>query len=818
MSHPIPKSEDLRQRAVDALGILDTPGDAFFDSVSAMASQLLNAPISAVSLVDRNRQWFKSIKGLAIRETSRNVAFCAHAICDEGPFSVPDAAVDPRFSENPLVTQEPFIRSYAGAPLVDAFGLALGTLCVIDRIPRTWTARELEVLTSLARMTIRHLETLALARRTVAVESLHEGVVSAMAEGVVVQTSAGEIRLANPAALSILGLTLDQITGKTSMDPNWQSVQEDGLPFPGEDHPAMVTLRTGRRVDGVVMGVGRPDGGRKWIKINSRPVFGADLSTPIEAVTTFSDITQERAVQSELHAKRQRLNMALDVGAIGVIERDTRAGEVRTFGHLETIAKFGPAASVDDASFLARIPPERQSEIVAKWTRHLDGGPRLRFETPLRLPDGSLRWALLGAEKLSDAQGRVTGALIALKDIEERKQAEFTLIDSLQKLESASRAKDAFLANISHEIRTPLNGVAGMASALGLSALTPEQREMVALIASSGEVLERLLNDLLDMSKLDAGKVTLEPAPFDLCAAVVEASQLFEIRADEKKLKFSLDLARDAYGIWVGDKIRIKQIVSNLVSNAIKFTQRGQIQIRLSATGSASGSGLDWATLEVEDTGAGIPEDMQDRIFDRFEQVKSPQSGQAGTGLGLSICTSLVSLMGGEIAVASQLGIGSTFTVRLPLTRAAEPTNNAEPEDVSKKGKLLRVLLVDDHPTNQRVVEAMLRAFDCQIETASDGAAGLQAFTSGQFDLVLMDMSMPVMDGLAATRAIRSFEREQASRRTPVAMLTAYGSDQHRRDAQDAGADFHILKPVTPVSLLAGLEKAIRASKANEAA
>jgi CheY-like chemotaxis protein len=388
-------------------------------------------------------------------------------------------------------------------------------------------------------------------------------------------------------------------------------------------------------------------------------------------------------------------------------------------------------------------------------------------------------------------------------------------------METLAAAKRIAAVETLHEnvVSAMAEGVVGMASALSLTALTSEQREMVSLITLSGEILDRLLSDLLDMSKLDAGKVTLEPAPFDLCAAVIEASQLFEIRTAEKNLSFSLDLARDAYGVWVGDKVRVKQIVSNLVSKAIKFTQKGQVRDRLNATGKARALGLDWATIEVEDPVDGISDDMQARIFDRFEQAKPSSSSQSGTGLGLSICKSVTSPMGGEVSVSSQPGLGSTFTVRLPRQRAAPNQADSSPEDDSQtKTKLMRVLLVDDHPTNQRVVEAMLRAFECDIVTAADGAEGVEAFQRDAFDLVLMDMAMPVMDGLAATRAIRDYERASTAKRTPVAMLTAYGSDQHKREAQEAGADFHIVKPVTPVSLLAGLEKAMRAAKSNEAA
>jgi PAS domain S-box-containing protein len=818
MAFPLPVNEELRLKALEGLGILDTQSDPFFDSITDLVTQLIGAPIAAISLVDRDRQWFKAITGLDVRQTSRDVAFCAHAICEDQALLIADAATDPRFSDNPLVTGDPFIRSYAGAQLVDATGHALGTLCVIDRTPRVWSETEQGILKSLANMTIRHIEAISSARRAAQLEMLHETVVSSMAEGVVVHSADGAVKYANAAALSILGLTLAQITGTTSMDPRWQSLREDGSLFPGEDHPAMAVVRTGQPVEGAVMSIAHADGQRRWIKINARPVRRPYQTGGFDVVATFSDITAERQIQRELAAKRQRLDMALEIGALGVIERDRIEGTVRTSGSKEALSAFGPISDTRDGTLASMIPREHQARVLSAWQKHLEGGPRLQLETPLLSRDGSERWALVGAEKLLDSAGQHVGALMAIKDIHQRKMSEFALKDTLQKLEHALRAKDDFLANIGHEIRTPLNGVIGMASTLAMTDLTTHQREMAELIVSSGEVLDRLLTDLLDMSKLDAGKMSLELAPFDLCAAVVEAAQIFEIRADNKGVGFQIDLAPECYGAWLGDKVRVKQIVANLVSNAIKFTDRGQVLVRLSATGKNGSSEMELITLEVEDTGQGVSPVLQTKIFERFEQGETrPSRGESGTGLGLSICKSLAGLMGGEIALTSQPGLGSTFTVRLPLTRVAEDC--APRDDAPVQGdKLLRVLLVDDHPTNLRVVEAMLRAFNCEIVTAQDRAGGVAAFEAGQFDLVLMDMSMPVIDGITATRAIRAIEMRTAARRTPLAMLTAYGTEKHKRDAQDAGADFHIVKPVTPVTLLAGLEKAIRASKSRAAA
>jgi PAS domain S-box-containing protein len=817
MLPPIPVSEAARLDALASTRLLDSPKDPFFDGLAEVLSRLLGAPIAAVTLIDAKRQWFKAITGMEVQETSRDVAFCAHTICEGGAFVVPDAQTDSRFAANPLVTGAPFIRSYAGVPLCDAQGHVLGAMCAIDTAPRLWRDTELALIASFSTMATQHIEALTSAHRAKELETLHQTVVTTMAEGVVVQTQTGEIRLANSAALSILGLTIDQITGRSSMDVDWQSLRDDGSPFPGEDHPAMVVLRTGQPVNDVVMGVSRPDGSRKWIKINSRPVFRDSRAAPVEAITTFSDITAERTAQNQLRSQQQKLDMALDLGSIAVSVYDASQGDIRRFGNAETLRIFAPASDKSADPFIERAPKDRQHDLRDRWQKHLAGGSRLKVETPVILADGTERWALVGAEKLQDEAGRVTGAIVALKDIDQRKRAEFALIESMQKLETASRAKDVFLANIGHEIRTPLNGVIGLASALALTNLSPDQLNMVNLITSSGEVLDRLLNDLLDMSKLDAGKVELDVAPFDLGTAVAEASQLFALRAEEKALKFSLDVAPEVRGLWAGDKVRIKQIVANLVSNAVKYTERGQVQVRLSATGSPNTRALDWVTLEVEDTGSGLSPHDQLRIFDRFEQANGATGRvHGGTGLGLSICKSLASLMGGDIKVESMPGFGSTFTAQLPIQRAGDgaATASSEHDEAEAKRKLMRVLLVDDHATNQRVVEAMLRAFDCEIAMASNGAEGLAAFQAGEFDLVLMDMAMPVMDGVAATRAIRTFERQSGAKRTPVAMLTAHGSDQHKLEAQDAGADFHIVKPVTPVTLLAGLEKAIRASKA----
>jgi two-component system, sensor histidine kinase len=803
---PFPPTESQRLAALCDLKILDSAQDPFFDTIAGLTRTLTNAPIAAVSLVEAERQWFKAIKGLDVHETPRSESFCAFAILGTEVLTVPDAHADARFCDNPLVTGPPFIRSYAGAPMITRDGHALGALAAIGDTPRIWTAEQCAGLAQLAELAVRHMESLGLEPRLHEIEVRHASVFGAMADGVVVQGPDGRITLANPAAEFILGLTLDQMCGRTSMDPGWQAVRADGSPFPGEEHPAMLALRTGKAVSGVIMGISRPNHERRWIKINARPILDLQGRTQ-EVVTTFSDVTAERFAAERLEQKQRRLELALDVGQIGVVEIDFGARTFDRFGHQPALDVFGPLDMSAPTPLLAKIAPSRQTDVAQLWFEHLKGGPRLRLEVPIGDDPSSNKWALIGAEQF----GRGAGAVVAIKDISSRKQAEVALTEANLRLEAALRSKDNFLANMSHEIRTPLNGVMGMASTLAGTNLTANQREMVQVICSSSDILNRLLTDVLDMSKLEAGKFALEPGPFDLIEAVQGSAHLFAMKAADKGLNFATEFTPAAQGIWLGDRVRIQQITGNLVSNAIKFTDSGSVILRLSATGSPGTHALDWITLEIDDTGIGIPQEAQGRLFERFEQVDTGRSHD-GTGLGLSICRGLVELMGGEISVQSEPNIGSLFTVRLPMTRV-QPVLVAAPAADIKEVKLLRVLLADDHPTNQKVVEAMLRAFSCEVTTTSDGAGAVAAAKQSRFDLVLMDMAMPVMDGLEATRQIRAWEAQTSDKRTPIAMLTAYGSDQHKADGRQAGADFHIVKPVTPMSLLAGVEHAMRVAR-----
>jgi two-component system, sensor histidine kinase len=369
-------------------------------------------------------------------------------------------------------------------------------------------------------------------------------------------------------------------------------------------------------------------------------------------------------------------------------------------------------------------------------------------------------------------------------------------------LRLANGAKMAFLANISHEIRTPLNGILGLAQAISADSLTPEQAERVEVLKRSGLGLLAILNDLLDLAKIEAGKMTVEAAPFNPSEVLRAAQDAIWATAEAKGINITTTVDPSAKGIYQGDPTRLRQIVDNLVSNAVKFTPSGSVSVTLSRPSDA-------LVLTVKDTGIGMAPETVSRIFLRFEQAESDTNRRfGGTGLGLSICTELVNAMKGDIQVTSELNKGSTFVVTLPLERLEdalpEPSPKAEGH-VLFDGPPLRVLAAEDHPVNQLVLKTLLAQFGVIITLASDGAEVLERFKSEDWDIVLMDVQMPVMDGVTATRAIRAFERDQNRKPTPILALTANNMAHQISEYRKAGFNGHVSKPLDALELVWGI-------------
>lgn len=442
-------------------------------------------------------------------------------------------------------------------------------------------------------------------------------------------------------------------------------------------------------------------------------------------------------------------------------------------------------------------------------------------ELRMRCKDGSYKWVLSRARLVSrTADGspwKIVGTTI---DISARKALEHDLEAARDLAQSANAAKSVFVANMSHEIRTPLNGVIGIAGALARTDLSSGQREMVSLIQSSGQVLERMLADVLDQAKIEAGNFQLQISAFDLREEIDAAASLMRARADEKGVVLRVDYAEAAQGVFEGDAVRLRQIISNLASNAIKFTARGDVAIKVAITDPDQHDAQSLVRIEVSDSGIGFDDRAADQLFNRFAQADGSISRQfGGTGLGLAICKALIELMQGNIAAVSRPGVGSVFTVEIPLVRSM---TIADYRRQCASGGILgdaaplvsvfagtRILLAEDHPTNRRVVQLILESTGVELTIVGNGQEAVDIFEPGRFDLILVDMQMPLMDGLTATRAIRLREKAVGGRPAPIAMFTANAMDEHRAQAIAAGAHHHISKPITPERLLAGIELAL---------
>lgn len=415
-------------------------------------------------------------------------------------------------------------------------------------------------------------------------------------------------------------------------------------------------------------------------------------------------------------------------------------------------------------------------------TRRIDG----LIAAMSRLTAGDLNVEIPHLDQRNEF-GRIAETVLAFRESQlERAQLE-------QDAAAADRAKSMFLANVSHEIRTPLNGVIGASSALSQTPLAPEQRRMVDLIRASGRDVERLMSDILDVASLDAGDLKLELAAFDLVETIEDAIAPLRARAADKGLSLRLDLNAQTEGRFEGDPTRLAQVVGNLAANAVKFTETGEVVVSIATLPTASAATRN-LTVEVRDTGVGFDEAQLPELLRPFTQADGSLSRRyGGGGLGLPICKAIVEMLGGTLEARSKRGAGSCFRFTVPLRVA---TTDAPVPANAPAERPARVLLVEDHEVNRAVVELLLAPLGVELVMACDGQEGIEAFESDRFDLVLMDMQMPRVDGLAATRRLRDIEAKRGEGRTPIVMLTANIGPEHQLAALAAGADAHLAKPI----------------------
>jgi PAS domain S-box-containing protein len=1076
---PIPEHEATRLAELEQYEILDTPPEEAFDGLTRLAAQICGTPIALVSLIDTHRQWFKAKVGIDAPETPRDIAFCAHAIHQSDLLIVPDTAQDPRFADNPLVTKDPNIRFYAGMPLITPTGHAMGTLCVIDRMPKQLTSDQMTALRILGQQVVSQLElrwrTIAL-EHTVAnqqkIERSKAGLLRAIdhsLEGVALLNKDGCYTYINPAHAEVYGYTVEELIEQpwqTLYAPEWTD-KINRFYFPillaqghwhgevmgrtksgheiyveislallqDQSDPAQWFICTCRDVSARVATerllktkqdrltdaqslahigswdwdlrtgvhtwsdeqfrifgyapqaiIPTPDTFRDAMHPDDRrtvyPIIQATLSKdcaydvecrifrpsseeriihclgtvtrdahgkPISMAGTIQDITEQKQTAMKLEVVNHRLQLATESAGIGVweyeIQENRLVWDTQMFALYDYTPENFPGAY---EAWSQRLHPEDKVRAEQDLQQAIEGHCKFDTEFRLVLPNGSIRHIKAYAQIMKNENGVPTmmvganhditneknrtaefvdtltainrvlatvefaldGTILTANDnflqlmgyrLEEiqgqhhrlfcepayaaspeyqafwaklnrgefdagvyrriskngnsvwiessynpvfnahgfpykilkfgtditgRKQAELKLQQFTQELASqniklleahqaataATRAKSQFLATMSHEIRTPMNAIVGMADLLQETSLSQDQQEYVHRFSRAATGLMDLLNDILDMSKIEAGQLKLESAPFDVHDLVDKIGELMAIRANAKALELITFVHPDISSWVAGDSTRLCQVFINLLGNAIKFTEQGEVVLKIEPHQAAPGEvalriepdQADPSLLRcsVSDTGIGIPAEKLQSIFDSFAQVDSSTTRKyGGTGLGLSISKQLVELMGGTLRVESAPGCGSTFSFVVRL--AAAPTLATE-KTPSLAITGCRILIVDDNDTNRLIVREHLQGLGALLVEASDGVAALTTLQKAQdrgepFSLAILDYHMPNMNGLELAEAIRALPEY---RTLPLLLTTSEMRGITEQRAQALGITHTVCKPIGRKRLL----------------
>jgi len=639
-------------------------------------------------------------------------------------------------------------------------------------------------------------------------DALYRVLVDGMSEGMVVQTADGGIVSANAAAQRILGLTAERMEGRTSEDLTWRIIHEDGTPFPGSEHPALMLLRTGRPQVNVVMGFDHPIQERRWLRVNARPLrYGPD-GLPSVVVTTFADITAERLAIEALTVTQQRYQTLVETLPLVTYVDPIGLDRAVTFISPQVEAMFGfPVADWHDRPgglFLDLLHPGDRARVTAWYEETAQVGDSAKLTYRMVARDGRTVWIEDASTNVRDPQTGETTAIGYLRDVTEEVDVQARLAEARDEAVRASSAKGDFLATMSHEIRTPMNGIVATVELLqDAGALDADGRELVRILGDAVTSLQDILDDVLDFSKIESGKATLHPEPFDVAATARGVVELLAPAAARKGVRLRADLDPTLPARLIGDPGMLRQVLLNLAGNAVKFTDEGEVAMSVQVVG---GFG-DRVTVvfEVRDTGPGIAASAMAELFEPFVQVDaSAERRHGGTGLGLAISDRLARLMDGTLDVQSTLGEGATFTVTLPfaIASAAAQVDGAGVAEAGWQSTTLsgRVLLVEDNPTNRAVGLRQLARLGLDAEAVDGGEAGVRAVAETAWDCVLMDCQMPGMDGFAATRAIRAAEVE-TGRRTPIVAMTANAMQGDRETCLAAGMDDYLAKPVTLAAL-----------------
>ncbi len=811
MTVPVAADEARRLAALEALGDLGGEAALHLEAICRTAASLFDVSIAVVPLVERTELRPAAACGTDTNPMPREGAFCAHTIQSDDPLVVEDTLRDPRFVDSPLVVGPAAIRFYAGAPLIVAPGLRVGTLCVLDTRPRGFTEAQRRQLQDLAGIVVGQLR-------------LHEANIRQQQEIAAREASEARYRALADALPQLIWIFSVE-TGENAY-VNQQFERYYGPIGPtraarlANNHPddaermsrawrTAIRTRSPYQIEGRLR---RHDGVYRWHRLVMIPI--RQRGEMVAMLGTALDIDDIITARRKLAETGKLLQLAQDSAGAGTWDFDLASQRITWSAESAKLhgidAPHGYTLSTD--AWLAMVERADGEAALAAAAAAAEQHTSFSIEFRVTAPDGGVRWIHGTGRALYDADGRPQRVIGLNIDVTARKAAEAALVRAKAAAEAAqgeaeraSAAKSDFLATMSPEIRTPLNGVLGYADLL-VDELEPGTvaRLHAERIRGAGASLLTVVNDVLDFSKIEAGQVELAAEPFSLGEVTDQAVAIMRAGAEQKGLRLAVTVEPGLPERVVGDPDRLRQVLLNLLNNAVKFTAAGSVTLSVArADGLAGGPHLRFA---VRDTGIGIPAEKHGSLFKRFSQMDGTiQREYGGTGLGLAISKQLVELMGGAIGLESAAGQGSTFWFRLPLPVAepCEPVRAQAEHAQSRRAR--RLLLVEDVALNRELALAVLRDAGHRVDAVSSGPEAIAAVQAETYDLVLMDVQMPGMDGLAATRAIRALAQPCAA--VPIVAMTASVLPQQVVAFREAGMNDHIGKPFKRAALYAMIDR-----------
>lgn len=698
MSDENPDAEQARLAALQELNLTLAGPFEGLDRLVRLARDICGANLAAFTVHDELRAHHVSATFDATETLLRSECMSSTVLGLRQPVMVADAQDDPRFKSARYVAAPPHVRSFIAVPLGPEPGQPLGVLAVGHTEPDMFGAREVSRLEQIAELVSDFLaQRRAAIRAERAAEKteeerqrqrLFEKIFNVIQEGVNVQAPWRGLVEMNPACLQIMGLTREEVMSRDYKDPRWRTLRPDGTLYGPKEYPAIVTLRTGKAMENVRLGIELSTGQTRWLSVNTVPIRHAETGEVEYAVVTMKDVTEQHLAEVRLTAQNVQLAEALD------------------------------------------------------------------------------------------------------------------------EAERASRAKTNFMGVTSHELRTPMNAIIGCALLLSQSRLDPVQRRTLGVLEDAGKQMLAVLNDLLDLSALNADKVRIEREPVSLLRLIEDAAVIWasDVRAKQLSLSVMIDPALSPHRMV--DTARLLQVIGNLIANAIKFTMEGSITLR--GWPERARDGREMIAIEIEDTGPGVPREAAERIFEPFEQIDvSSKRHHGGLGLGLHIARRLAVAMGGDVELDTRPDIGSRFTVRIeaPLTVDGTVTPRASSPDIADAAFSARdVLCVDDNPRNLFVLAGLLRAAGHTATECTSGPEALDLLRARKFDVVLLDMVMPGMDGFDVLARIRKGEGLNAG--IPVIACTANVLPDQVAAYREAGTSDVLAKPIDPRAMLKAVASA----------